>query len=362
MSPAASGVAAPSYLRWRMPLALLVTTLINWFDRSGMSLALPKIVQERGWTTAEAGANGAKLLSFFFIGYGLSNMFLSPIAERFGPKRSIVVAIVAFSICTALNAPLGSTVAALVALRLILGVAEGIHFPMSSAIVSRWFPPEERSRANGMWIFGPQLAIIIGPFLMVPLIQHFGWRAMFLVLGGAGLLVALPIVLLFLRDDGPYAPPPGGKASESAFAAFRRFDYWLVLVTGILSNVILYGLLTWLPTYLAESRHVHFEDLAGWTAAPYWIGALAIPVWATLGDLKNKRALFASIGCGVAGIAVYLGAHAATLAMTAVFLSVSVFFQNAYQVAEFAFVQRILPPERVGAATGLYNGMAVIIG
>ena len=45
-----------------------------------------------------------------------------------------------------------------------------------------------------------------------------------------------------------------------------------------------------------------------------------------------------------------------------VLLSVSVFFQNAYQTAEFPFVQRILPPERVGAATGLYNGLAVIVG
>lgn len=114
-----------------------------------MSLALPRIAQERGWTTAEVGANGAKLIAVFFVGYGLSNMFLSPVAERFGPRRSIVAAIVAFSLCTALNAPLGSTIAALVVLRLLLGIGEGVHFPMASAIVSGWFPLGERSRANG---------------------------------------------------------------------------------------------------------------------------------------------------------------------------------------------------------------------
>jgi MFS family permease len=348
--------------RWRVPFALLGTTLINWFDRSGMSLALPAIAAERQWTAAEIGANGGLLISIFFIGYGLSNMALSPIAERFGPKRSIAIAVVAFSICTALNAPLGGSIAALATLRLLLGLGEGIHFPMSGAIVSRWFAPNERSRAHGIWIFGPQAAIIVGPFVMVPLIQHFGWRAMFLALGAAGLVIALPLVLTFVRDDGPYAPSAEAMRTGSLLSAFRKPDYWLLLVTGALSNVILYGLLTWLPTYLAEGRHVAFADLAGSTSAPYWLGALGIPVWAVVGDRTNRRAMFASLGCGLAGACIYVAAHSATLLVTVVLLSVSVFFQDAYQVAEFALVQRVLPPERVGAGTGLYNGLAVIIG
>jgi MFS family permease len=348
--------------RWSIPLALLITTLINWLDRSGISLALPFIAHESGWTTAEIGAHGAQLISMFFVGYGLSNMLLSPFAERFGPRRSIALAIVVFSLCTALNAPLGGTVAAMVALRFILGIGEGIHFPMASAIVSRWFPPGERSRANGMWIFGPQLAVIAGPPLMVVVMTAWGWRAMFVVLGAAGLLIALPAVLRFVRDNGPLAAPAGTRPRESALAAFRRFDYWLILIAGCMSNVILFGLLTWLPTYLSEGRHVPFADLGKSASYPYWAGALAIPFWAWLGDRLNTRALFASIGCGVAGIAVYFAAHAPTLTATVIFLSISIFFQDAYQTAEFAFVQRILPPERVGAGTGLYNGLAVIVG
>ncbi len=351
-----------SPLRWRVPLALLVTTLINWLDRMGMSLAIPKLASERGWTAAEVGANGGKLIAAFFVGYGLSNMLLSPIAERFGPRRSIAVAIVAFSICTALNAPLGSTIAALVVLRLLLGIGEGIHFPMASAIVSGWFPPGERSRANGIWIFGPQLAVIIGPFILLPLIELLGWRGMFLALGSAGLLIALPTVLRLLRDDGPFTKTPTGTLTQSALGAFRLPDFWLALTGGMLSNVVLFGLLTWLPTYLAEGRHVPFANLASSTSAPYWLGALAIPFWAVVGDATNKRAWCASLGCGVAAIATFFAARSPSLTATVVLLAVSVFFQNAYQTSEFPFVQRILPAERVGAATGLYNGLAVIVG
>lgn len=352
-----------SPVRWLIPLALFVTTLINWFDRSALTFALPTIAKEHGLSTAQdIGANFASVVPSFFLGYGLSNIFLSPVAERLGPRRSIAMAIVAFSICTALTAPLGGVILALAALRFALGLGEGVHFPMSSAIVSRWFHPSERSRANGMWIFGPQAAILAGPFLIYPAITYLGWRAMFLALGAVSLLVGLPVVLRFVRDDGPYAKAASGAPPASVFAPFRQVDYWLLLITGSLSNVILYGIITWLPTYLAHGRHVAEADQAGLVAAPYWAGAVAIPVWAVLGDKLNRRTLFAATDCGVAGVSVHFAAHAADLTVMVALFSVSVFFQNAYQTAEFALVQQVLPPDRIGAGTGLYNGIAIIVG
>jgi len=71
-------------------------------------------------------------------------MLLSPIAERFGPKRSVIVAIAAFSLFTILSAPLGQSLTALILLRLLLGLGEGVHIPMLSAITSHWFPANER--------------------------------------------------------------------------------------------------------------------------------------------------------------------------------------------------------------------------
>lgn len=358
----APGAIAPSPIRWRMPIALLMVSVVNWFDRSAMSLALPKIIAERGWTTAEIGANGGRLISMFFLGYGLANILLSPIAERFGPRKALMVSVIAFSIATALNAPLGTSIAALVALRFLLGVSEGIHFPMAGAIVSRWFPANERSRANGIYIFGIQGAVIAGPFLMVPLIDHFGWRSMFVALGALGLLLALPAVVGILRDDGPYLGNNSAAEAPSPWTVFRDPNYLLVLAAGILANIVIYGLLTWLPTYLAEGRRVPFADLAASASAPFWMGAVAIPIWAVLGDRTNRRALFASVGSGIAGAGVYFAAHASSVGLTVAILSLAIFFQTAYQTSEYALVQRILPPARVGAATGLYNGLAIIVG
>lgn len=80
------------------------------------------------------GSKGELLLAAFFLSYALSNMLLSPFAERFGPKRSVIAAIVAFSLFTILSAPLGQSLTALIVLRLLLGLGEGVHIPMLSAI------------------------------------------------------------------------------------------------------------------------------------------------------------------------------------------------------------------------------------
>src|SRR5690242_13321694 len=114
-----AGVVAQG-IRWRIPLVLGVTFFVNYLDRNNLALALPQIARDFGWGDKELASNGQFLLAAFFLTYGLSNMFLSPFAERFGPKRSVIVAVAAFSICTILSAPLGQIFAALLGLRLLL--------------------------------------------------------------------------------------------------------------------------------------------------------------------------------------------------------------------------------------------------
>ncbi|PSB24086.1 hypothetical protein C7B82_28515 [Stenomitos frigidus ULC18] len=97
-------ITANSQTRWRLPVVLAVTVFINYLDRNNLALALPRLAQDFGWSDREVGAKGEWLLAAFFLAYALSNMLLSPVAERFGPKRSVMVAISAFSLVTLLSA------------------------------------------------------------------------------------------------------------------------------------------------------------------------------------------------------------------------------------------------------------------
>jgi len=59
---------------------------------------------------------------------------------------------------------------------------------------------------------------------------------------------------------------------------------------------------------------------------------------------------------------VYTASSVNTLGLLVLFFGIAVFFQSAYGAQEYAIVQRLLPANRVGAGTGLYNGLSVLFG
>jgi sugar phosphate permease len=346
-----------------------VTVFVNYLDRNNLALALPRIAEDFGWSDREIGSKGELLLAAFFLSYALSNMLLSPFAERFGPKRSVIAAIVAFSLFTILSAPLGQSLTALIVLRLLLGLGEGVHIPMLSAIVSRWFPVGERSRANAIWGAGILLASATAPLLIVPSINAIGWRPTFALLGAIGMLLSIPLVWFFVQDK----PQRNSDLSNTELAYIqtrhgmstgyvRDRRFWLVVLGGTLNAFCAFGTLNWLPTYFNRAKGIDFERL-GWPLALVFAASIAgIIMMAYLGDKFQQRALLASVGFLVAGVMVYTAIHINTLGLLVLFFAFAVFFQSAYAAQEYAIVQRLLPAERVGAGTGLYNGLSVLFG
>jgi MFS transporter, ACS family, D-galactonate transporter len=258
-----------SKTRWLIPLVLAITVLINYLDRNNLSLAIPRIAQDFSWSDREVGAKGELLLAAFYLSYAISNLLLSPLAERFGPKRSLMAAIGAFSIITILYAPLGSSFISLIVLRLLLGLGEGVHIPMLSAITSHWFPTAERSRANAIWGSGILMSTAIAPLIIIPSIQLWGWRPAFAVLGAIGLSISMPLVYFLVQDKPPRqdrqntavmtAPNQQERIALGGYGRDSRF--WLAVLGGSLNAFCAFGLLNWLPTYFNRAKGIDFEKL-----------------------------------------------------------------------------------------------------
>jgi sugar phosphate permease len=355
--------------RWRIPIVLAVTVFVNYLDRNNIALAMPRIAQDFGWTDREIGSNGELLLAAFFVPYALSNMLLSPVAERFSPKRSTIAAIMAFSLFTILMGILGRSLTLLIVLRLLLGVGEGVHIPMLSALTSRWFLPGERSRANAIWSAGILVATAIAPLIIVPLISSTGWRTTFAVLGTVGLLLSIPLVYFFVQDqprgnnvikDTVPSEDIAMKKLNVSYIRDRRF--WLAVLGGILNAFCAFGILNWLPIYFNRAKGIDFTRL-GWSLAlVFAAGIVGIILMAYLGDRFHCRALLASVGFLIASVMVYFASASNTLELLVLFFAIAVFCQSAYAAQEYAIVQRLLPSDRVGAGTGLYNGLSVLFG
>ncbi len=360
----------PNRDRWRIPVVLAITVLINYLDRNNLSLAIPRIAQDFGWSDREVGSKGEFLLAAFFLSYALSNMLLSPFAERFGPKRSVMVAIGAFSLVTVLSAPLGYSFTALIVLRLLLGLGEGVHIPMLSAIISRWFLPGERSRANGIWGSGILLSTAIAPLIIIPLIQVLSWRLTFAVLGIGGMLLSIPLVYFLVQDQ----PPSEGwqdtvviaaheQARRTPLSRYRRdHRFWLAVVGGSLNAFCAFGLLNWLPIYFNRAKGVDFEQLGWPLALVFATGMVGIALMAYLGDKLQQRTQLAGIGFLIAGMMVYFASTTNRLDLVVFYFAIAVFCQSAYGAQEYAIIQHILPGDRVGTGTGLYNGLSILLG
>ncbi len=346
-------------LPWRIPFVFALTFIIHHLDRNAMAYALPQIAAEKGWSNAEVGQWGQALLGAFFITFGLAQISISGLAERFGAKRSLLGAIIGFSLVSMAMGPLGGSIASLIGLRLLLGLAESPHVPMMGAITARNFPVQARALANAIWSVGIIIATALGSAILVPLMSAVGWRNAFVVIGAAGLLIGAPLVALFVedrqRDSVPAAGPAGG--------AFRRnFDYWLYVVIGILNAFAGFGILGWLPTYFVRAKGIDFAAL-GWPLTLVFtagvVGALSF-AWA--GDRTGRKVAFVAIGLVLAGGLLVVAISAQALGPLVGLFAAAVFCQSAFVAQEHATVQALAGDREVGAATGVYNGISVLFG
>lgn len=343
---------------WHVPLIFALSFVIHYLDRNAIAYALPQIAQERGWSDAQVGEWGQYLLGAFFLSYGVAQMVWSGAAERRGAKRSMVLAIIGFSTVSMAVGPLGGSLLMLIALRLLLGLAESVHVPMMGVMTARLFPPALRATANSTWSVGMILATALGSLVTVPLIAAIGWRWTFVVIGSAGLVIALPLVLRFVPDVTTLRPPRIDRSTS-----FRRLpDYWLYVAAGVLNAFCGYGILGWLPTYFVRAKGLDFEAL-GWPLALVFsagvVGTLAI---AWLGDRTRARLALASVGFVVAAAMLHQAISAQQLNTMVALFAAAVFSQSAFQAQEHASLQKLARDTEVGAATGIYNGVSLVIG
>lgn len=345
-------------LPWHIPLIFAVTFVIHYLDRNAISYALPQIAAELHWSDQQVGEWGQYLLGAFFLTYGVAQLLLSGPAERFGAKRSMLLVIVGFSTVSMAVGPLGGSLVMLIALRLLLGLAESVHVPMMGVITARLFPPQVRATANSIWSVGMILATALGSLITVPLMVQFGWRNAFAAIGATGLLIGLPLVYFFVRDNAVHA-----VQKAVVRGAFRKDpNYWLFVFSGVLNAFCGYGIMGWLPTYFVRAKGVDFNAL-GWPLMLVFsagvVGTLAL---AWLGDRSKARVALASAGFAGAAVMLYQAISAQDFYSMVVLFALAVFCQSAFQAQEHATIQKLAQDTEVGAATGTYNGISLVLG
>jgi ACS family D-galactonate transporter-like MFS transporter len=239
----------------RVLFLLSLSVLINYIDRSNLSIAAPLLKDELGLSASQLGA----LLSAFFWTYGCMQIPSGWLVDRFDVKWVFAAGFFLWSAATASTALLHGFVALLV-IRVILGIGESVAYPSYSKILGIHFIENRRGFANSAVMAGLALGPAVGILVGGAVVGRFGWRPFFLALGLGGLLWLVPWLAWMPRRAVTAAP--AAEPTVRILDILRQRSAWGTCLGQACINYTLYFLVTWLPFYLVKARHLSMDQMA----------------------------------------------------------------------------------------------------
>ena len=261
----------------RVLLLLTLSVLINYIDRSNLSIAAPLLKDELGLTNTQLGT----LLAAFFWTYAMLQIPAGWLVDRFDVKWVFAAGFFIWSMATAATGLLHGFVA-LIAIRVILGVGESVAFPSYSNILGSYFPEARRGFSNALVMAGLSLGPAIGILVGGTVVGVFGWRPFFLVLGLGAMVWLVPWFAWMPRRPAPSASAPAKRIS--ILSILRQRSAWGTCLGQFSINYYLYFLLTWLPMYLKRGRDFSMNDVAKYGGLLFLMSAISATVSGKLAD------------------------------------------------------------------------------
>lgn len=295
MATAASNTSGRLAKRHILVAMCAIATFICYIDRVNISVAIIPMAEQYGWS----GTTKGFVLSSFFIGYMAAMIPTGWLANRFGGRRLLGIALLAWSVFTFLT-PIAASLSftALIATRILMGIGEAASFPAVYNLLARWVPTAEKSRAAAINLTGIPVGTIFALSTTGWLIATYGWPSVFYAFGGLGIVFALlwfrvihqrpathPTIGAAERDL--LAPLEGSTGAASLPIPWRRLlshqAVWALIINHFCSNWTLYLMLAWLPSY--------FRDVQGLSVAGS--GLFAIGPWVSQFVVGNAAAVIA---------------------------------------------------------------------
>ncbi len=336
-------------------LLLGLSVLINYIDRSNLSIAAPLIKDELHISASQLGT----LLSAFFWTYALLQIPAGWLVDRFDVKYVFAAGFFLWSAATAVTGALHGFIALLI-IRVILGVGESIAFPSYGKILGGHFPEHRRGVANAVIVAGLALGPAIGMLVGGTAVGRFGWRPFFVVLGGVALLWLVPWLAWMPRRTAPAHLPKAPWTGLLPILQHR--SVWGTCLGQFSINYYSYFMVTWLPFYLVRARHLSMNAMARDGALYFLMSAIASMV---CGKLTDRW-----IGAGTSPTLVRKGAMAVGHVGVGIFLLWTVLANDRFFLIplvlsgvfvgtsfcnSWAFSQTLAGPLMVGRWTGVQN-------
>lgn len=380
---AAEADLKPTRVRFGVVAMLFITVVINYLDRSNISVAAPALAEDLKFDPEHLGW----ILSAFGWAYATLQIPGGWLVDRFRPRVLYALICALWSLATVLQGFAGTFIF-LFALRLLLGVFEAPAFPICNRLVTTWFPDRERAGAIAFYTSGQ----FVGLAFLTPLLaltqKYLGWHYVFVLTGALGLAWAALWFALYrelsesrlvnaaeiqyIREGGGLAENGAGKSiSIQKFSwadlgkTLSHRKLWGIYLGQFAVTSTMWFFLTWFPTYLVKYRHLDFIQGSFWSSLPASLPFLAafggILCSGFLSDFLIKRGVSISTARKVPIISGLLlstsivGANfVESPRLIVMFLTVA-FFGNGFSSIAWIMVSSLAPKRLIGLTGGVFN-------
>ena len=376
---AATDAPRPTRSRFVIMVLLFICVMINYLDRSNISITAPAMRAELGLDTAQMGY----VLSAFGWTYALCQIPGGWLVDRVAPRALYATLIVLWSIAT-ISIGFTTTVAGLIAVRLLVGALESPSYPINNRVVTTWFPERERATAIGFYTSGQYVGLAFLTPVLVMIQTRAGWHMVFVVTGSVGVVWGLAWYLLYRQPH----EVPGTNAAEieqirrggglvdlgrEPATTRRRFSgadlshvlssrkLWGVYIGQFALTSTLWFFLTWFPTYLVQARGMSFVKVGFLATLPFLAAFVGVLSSGLLSDALVRRGV--SLGAArktpiVVGLllsASIIGAnYVDTPALIIAYMTLA-FFGNGLASITWSLVSAIAPERLLGLTGGVFN-------
>jgi MFS family permease len=346
-TPAASGL-------WPIALCWLAVAL-DGFDLVVIGAVIPTISKSGDLGFTDASLTTASTMGL--VGVGIGAVLIGPVTDRLGRRVTLISCIAWFSVLT-IAVAFAPNVGTFITLRLLAGLGLGACLPIALTFMSEYSPAHRNGTAMTRVMTGYHVGAVLTALLALWVIDAWGWEAMFVIGGIAGLLV-LPVMWAKLPESETFlevrSEKPTGRMTDVLKGGYLRVSLglWVASFMGLL---LVYGLNTWLPKMMGDAGY-SIKAGTGLLLLLNLGAVIGLLVAGAISDARgNKPTVLAWFGMAALFLALLSIKMQNEYLVYAAVLLTGIFVFSA-QVLVYAFVGHLYPPEIRGTALGLAAGI-----
>ncbi|WP_158969085.1 MFS transporter [Paraglaciecola sp. L3A3] len=375
----------PTRKRFQILSLIFLSVVINYMDRTNISVAAAALTDELQLTSIQMGL----IFSAFGWTYSICQIPGGIVVDFVKARILYPVILVLWSAATLVQG-LVSSFGALIGLRMAIGVFEAPSYPCNNKIVTSWFPENERASAIAIYTSGQFIGLAFLMPVLVVIQDAFGWRGLFIVSGLVGFVWAA-IWYVFYRDpedhkganqaeldhisqDEVQVAEPVVEKNESKLTkenlkiVFSNQKLWGIYIGQFCLGGTLIFFLTWFPTYLVEYRGLSFIKSGFLASIPFIAAFCGVLISGFFSDFLVRKGVSKEVSrktpmiIGMLLSMFIIGANYTddtTLIIT--FLSIA-FFGNGLSSIAWIFVSLLAPKQLIGLVGGCMNAVGSLAG